>query len=394
MNRAHLDKLAHAVLYEGYVLYPYRASSLKNSRRLTFGVLYPETWPGAQGGADRSFFHMECLLRGDGDTSFSAVLRFLQLVSPGGEGMEREVEWPFTLADALAAPLHHEFSFGSQKEGIQGEMTAAVTPIAGGLHKLTIVVRNAALPDAPDAELAMACALVSAHAAVTISRGEFLSLTDPPPDAQEAARECRNVGVWPILAGTSGATDTILASPIILPDYPEVAPESAGDLCDSTEIDEILTLRILTLTDEEKAEVRNSESRAREILERAEAIPAEHMMRLHGTIRGLAPAKPDAWSAWDSPTPSPIGAVDVAGVRLRPGDRVRLCPGKRGDIFDSALAGRVAVIEGVEQDFEDRVHVAVVLEDDPGRDLGEQRQIGHRFFFSPDEMTPLEAEAR
>jgi hypothetical protein len=221
-----------------------------------------------------------------------------------------------------------------------------------------------------------------------------VSMTDPPPGLAEAASHCVNAGVWPVLVGEHGANSTMLASPIILPDYPQVAPESAGDLYDATEIDEILTLRILTLTDKEKAEVRASEERARSILERAEALPAEHLMRLHGTIRGLSPAASEPWSAWDSLDHSaPLNTVEVNGSDLKAGDRVRLRPKKRADIFDSALEGRIAIVAAIEQDFENNIHVAVVVEDDPGRDLGELRQPGHRFFFSPSEIELVEPQS-
>lgn len=76
------------------------------------------------------------------------------------------------------------------------------------------------------------------------------------------------------------------------------------------------------------------------------------------------------------------------GATLRVGDRVRLQPSGTADIFDSALAGKVGLVEAIEQDFEDQFHVAVVLEDDPGRDLGELRQPGHRFFFKLAELLP------
>jgi hypothetical protein len=222
---------------------------------------------------------------------------------------------------------------------------------------------------------------------ISVSDGQLVSMTDPPACLAGAAAQCVNLGVWPVLIGVPGTRDTVLASPIILPDYPEVAPESAGDLCDATEIEEILTLRILTLTDEEKAEVRGSEERARQILERAESLPQEHLMKLHGTIRGLAPPGSEAWSAWDNWANAAVAqTIRVDGTELKAGDRVRLRPAKRADIFDTALNGRVAVIAGIEQDFENKIHVAVVVEDDPGRDLGEMRQTGHRFFFSPEEI--------
>lgn len=81
--------------------------------------------------------------------------------------------------------------------------------------------------------------------------------------------------------------------------------------------------------------------------------------------------------------------VTVFGVAVKPGDRVRLWPQKSADIMDMALKGKVAVVEAIERDFDDQIHLAVVLEDDPGRDLGMLRQPGHRFFFSPEEVEPL-----
>ena len=120
-------------------------------------------------------------------------------------------------------------------------------------------------------------------------RGAWLSLADPPADAVEAAARCRNVGLWPVLVGEPGASDTVLASPIILEDHPQVAPESSGDLFDATEIDEILSLRILALTDEEKAEMRAADARARALLDRTEALTGDDLMRMHGTIREVRP---------------------------------------------------------------------------------------------------------
>ena len=93
------------------------------------------------------------------------------------------------------------------------------------------------------------------------------------------------------------------------------------------------------------------------------------------------------WEFLERPGPE---SVEVAGVQLRAGSRVRLRPGGSGDVFDLALAGRTAMIEAIEQDMEGRVSLAVVADDDPGRDLGLERQLGHRFFFSPAEVEPIE----
>ena len=128
--------------------------------------------------------------------------------------------------------------------------------------------------------------LVSTHVILGVKDGEFVSLLEPPAELQTLASSCQNLGAWPVLVGEPGQRDTMLASPIILYDYPQIAPESAGDLFDGTEIDEILSLRIMTLTDEEKREIRESDDRAREILDRTEAMPAEQFMKLHGACEG------------------------------------------------------------------------------------------------------------
>jgi hydrogenase maturation protease len=133
--------------------------------------------------------------------------------------------------------------------------------------------------------------LVSAHTILEVREGEFVSLVDPPEAYRCYASACQNLGTWPVLVGEQGQRDTLLSSPIILYDYPQIAPESPGDLFDGAEIDEILSLRILTMTDEEKREMRQSDDRARRILERTEALPEEHFAKLHGALRGLRPAR-------------------------------------------------------------------------------------------------------
>ena len=132
--------------------------------------------------------------------------------------------------------------------------------------------------------------MLSTHTILTLTHGEFVSMIDPPSEYREAAAACRNVGTFPVLAGPQSERDCILSSPIILYDYPQVAPESPGDLFDALEIDEILTLRILTLSDQEKAEIRAGDERARRVLERSECMPPEQLMKLHGALRGLRPA--------------------------------------------------------------------------------------------------------
>ena len=128
----------------------------------------------------------------------------------------------------------------------------------------------------------------STHTVLRATGGEFVSLTDPPERLRAAAAACQNVGTWPVLVGEPGQRDTLLASPIILEDHPRVAPESPGDLFDGGEIDQLLVLNILALTEEEKAEMRAADPRTRAILERTEALTPDQLMRLHGAIRDVA----------------------------------------------------------------------------------------------------------
>jgi hydrogenase maturation protease len=172
----------------------------------------------------------------------------------------------------------------------EGELELRAYRLDEALYKVTLQVRNRSIlkeSRGASRDHALLLAMVSVHSILHVENGRFISAIDPPEQYQAAAAECRNIGTWPVLAGDEGQTDLMLSAPIILYDYPQIAPESPGDLCDGTEIDEILALRILTLTDEEKREVRDGDERARRILERTELLPPEHFRKLHGALRGL-----------------------------------------------------------------------------------------------------------
>ena len=241
----------------------------------------------------------------------------------------------------------------------------------------------------------MLFSLVSAHTVLGIENGEFLSLLEPPAEFEAMAAECKNVGTWPVLVGEQNMRQAILSSPIILYDYPQIAPESPGSLFDGTEIDEILSLRIMTLTDQEKHEIRQSDDRAREILDRTEQLPgrAVHETPRHSPEsatcqRGVAMRE---WEWQLLEDKAMLDHIEISGEAVREGDRVRLCPHNGGDILDIALRGQVATIEAIEEDYEGKRHVCVVLDEDPGRDLGLMRQPGHRFFFDPADELPFPA---
>ncbi|HWC33171.1 MAG TPA: hypothetical protein VG709_08605 [Actinomycetota bacterium] len=305
-------RIADAVLYEGHTLWPYRRSALKNRQRWTFGGVYPETYARASG--DRSAVQAECLLEGE-EPVVEVEVRFLQAVRRqavrDGEPVDEldgHLSWdettervvrvpPGARATAIAIPAGTDVEAVAGGELVRswepltGRVTVDVEPLARRVHRVRVRVVNDSTGRAEAREEAVPRTFLSAHAVVRALAGELLSAPDPPERVREHAASLRTEGLWPVLVGDEDARDTILAAPIILSDYPQVAPESPGDFFDGCEIDQLLVLNILGLTDDEKREMRASDPRAREILERTEAMTPEEMLRLHGVIRDLRPVE-------------------------------------------------------------------------------------------------------
>jgi hypothetical protein len=430
-----VSAVAEAILYEGYLLYPYRKSAGKNRLRWQFGVLAPRQWAernlppdeGVAGSAESWFQQTECLMEPRGSqATVSLRLRFLHAqrrmveehAEDGGFRPVRELEagGRLLLSFDEAVPVERDFACrvaalaaGPAEfivevpgwEGVEDVREADGQPRGRVIRRrspMTIAVRvsaarveapfpltrirvrtenvSAGVPAGASREEALTRALLAAHTFIAAGGGRLVSLLDPPEWAKEAVRGCSNVHTMPVLAGQAGSSDLMLSSPIILYDYPRVAPESPGDLFDAGEIDEILSLRALTLTEAEKREARATDPRAAEILDRVEVTGPDVFARLHGTIRPEADAKPP-----DS------AVVIVAGIAIGKGSRVRLQPRARGtDAHDMFLAGRHAVVEDVLTDVDGSRFVAVSVEDDPAADL--QRVLGRFFHFSPDEIQP------
>jgi hypothetical protein len=229
--------------------------------------------------------------------------------------------------------------------------------------------------------------------------GDFVSLLEPPESATDAVARCRQHRCFPVLAGRPGEKDVMLASPIILYDHPEIAEQSEGALYDSTEIDEILTLRVMTMTDEEKAQARATDPLAAKIIDRCDSMSPEAMMNLHGVLRDphamdqprLIPEIPDGVDWWDpladNAVQPDIDAILVNGVRVMRGSRVVLRPSRRADAQDIFFAGKTALVTSVHEDVEGNQHVGVVVEDDPAADLHDW--YGRYLYFAPDEVEPL-----
>ncbi|WP_263172343.1 hypothetical protein [Streptomyces sp. SCSIO ZS0520] len=330
--------VADAVLFEGYVLYPYRASAAKNRMRWQFGVLVPPSW--GSDSAEHSAQRTECLMEPRGGASLRVRLRFLhaqrrtveelgpdgahheveslelpdRVLSAWDEGVEEQVELTVDVGDLaeegaelpFARPASEEYEavIGTdgepvgrlvrRRERIEGVLRLSATELPGPYRvlRLTATVENTSgwRPGegaAADRAAALPHSLVSAHLILGLTAGSFLSMTDPPEWARAAVAECRNEHTWPVLSGEDGAADVVLSSPIILEDHPQIAPESPGALYDATEIDEILALRTAALTDQEKREARGTDDRAGAVIDLADTLPPEMLDRLHGAVRGL-----------------------------------------------------------------------------------------------------------
>jgi hypothetical protein len=498
--------VADAVLYEGYLLYPYRASSAKNQARWQFGVLGP---PGAAaaGAGEEPDMAADCLLEPGPAARVDVHLRFLHLQTRSAEraddsgftpieeltvGASRWLSWdeatdqeitlgPYSLGQLAAGvrePLNVPASEAIEpvldadgatagrlvrrRRQLRGELrlmampvptdvTAEVSasaagsadmPTHGPLWRISVTVENTAAATT-DKRSAIELSFIGAHVLLAVHDADFLSVIDPPEWASSAAAACRQHRSWPVLAGPEGQRDVLLLSPIILYDHPAVAPESTVELFDATEIDEILTLRVLTLTDEEKAEARSTDARAAAIIERCENMTAEELQQLHGILRNPhagSPGAPGTSGYGDFPgfavpeysdtefsvpefsvpgdgtanettgetsgettdadtpwwDPARDAAVDpesdtvfIDGVPVSRGSRVRVVPLRRADAQDLFFAGKSGRVTGVHFDVDGGTHVAVVLEADPAAEL--QEWYGRYLYFAPEELVPLTA---
>ena len=449
-------RVADAVLFEGYLLYPYRASAAKNQVRWQFVVLMPPSW--TEGG-EASVHQAEVLLEPERAAVLHVRVRFLHVqtktierADPGGgfapvpelevagerllswdEAVATESDVAVSLAELtgderssrsarshrwvvpVRIPAHREEEPVHDATGVvvarivrerrpleaRLQLSAEVLP---GPYVLRVRARleNTAAPPVDSRDEALRYALVAAHTVLAVREGEFLSLLDPPEWARPVAAACENVGVWPVLVGEESRRDVVLASPIILYDHPSIAPESPGELYDGLEIDEILSLRTMALTDEEKREARATDPRAAAIVDRVDTMPPEVLDRLHGAIRYLRGApehprveEPEAAPWWDPGADTSVSpetdAVVVSGVPVARGSRVVLRPrGRRADAQDMFLDGRTATVVAVLRSVDDEWHLAVTPEDDP-----EAAEVmlahGRYLYFTPDEVEPLEA---
>lgn len=335
-----LEEITRAVLYEGYSLFPYNRSATKNVKPVPFGAIYPQAYQ-KYNPEIHATSRTECVLEGTGETELEVRIRFLHLRSKkilkidlegvgqdqfkpidtlraggktyasGWEAVEREIDFgKHAVAELLKENIEREIaSEGEETNELiydeqgqivgnrfvqQSELGGAASlwarPAEGKAgFRIMVTITNATSVSNPKTcsrNEVYARSFLSAHTILTAEKGHFISLTDPEPGWKKLVSHCNNINTWPVLIDAEDKT--MLSSPIVLYDHPQIAPESTGDLFDSTEIEEALILHIATLPEEERKRIDDSDDKMRTMMERVENITPEELKKLHGGFKEAA----------------------------------------------------------------------------------------------------------
>ena len=258
-----VEELLESLLFEGYSLYPYTEAATKNSTPTPFGIVYPPVYAADTSGP-LDHLQAECLVRGTG-AAVSAEVRFLQSQGHRHRAEERRVELAATGSEAAI-----------DSPPLAGTVALTRTDLEPGLARITLRVENhtQVAPGLGRAE-ALGSSLLSTHVLLRVVDGAFVSPLE--------AEGCTNVNTWPVLASPDDTV--VIGAAIVLPDHPQLAPESRGSLFDATEIEEALLLHVLALSDAERAQIAAADPAVREMIARAATAAPEELMRLHGVMR-------------------------------------------------------------------------------------------------------------
>jgi hypothetical protein len=388
VSRQGVEELVGTLLYEGYALYPYTPGATKNATPTPFGIVYPPAYAEVQPAAF-AMVRLECVLEAGPDAALSGTVRFLQAAGERHQGVERRLEvGPVTLAELARAEtgLGEEFRFEPEggAPGVEGRVRMRAELLGPELARVKLCVHNSTPIENP-AEASRAEALrhslLSAHPLLRVEGGRFVSPLERDGALGEAVAGCDPVNTFPVLA--EDGDRAVLGAAIVLPEHPELAPESLGNLFDNTEIEEALLLHVQALSDSEREAISEQDPAVREMIERADSVKGDEMLGLHGRLTYTEP------NANRRPPPEAERTkgeeeTRVAGARVRRGDTIVLRPGTDGDVFDKILDGRTATVERIYRGYDDRVYLGVTIDDDPGQDL--LRETGRYLFFFGDEV--------
>ena len=385
MSEAGLEQLVESLLWEGYALYPYTPGATKNATPTPFGIVYPRTYAAT---LTSTFDHLElrCVLDAAPDAALAAEVRFLAAGGDRHQAVEHRIDLTGKMVGALdGAPIELEKRIAGDGDI---ELVVGVRLAAGALCDGTfeVSVRVENLTECPaglDRAGALTYSLLSTHPIARVSGGRFISPLERPSGS---------VNTYPVLATSSD--DAVIGAAIVLPDHPQIAPESRGGLFDSTEIEEALLLHVQVLTDEERADIEEQDDPTlKEMIARASAATPEDIMALHGRVTIRDPA-PESFRdpQTDAPPTEPPGLEDpragqdeavIDGVSFRRGGKVVIRPSPEADLHARMLDGRMATIERIFTDYDGKMHLGVTVDDDPGQEL--MRDTGrYLFFFAPE----------
>ena len=378
-----LERLVDSLLYEGYALYPYTPGATKNATPTPFGIVYPPVYANTLTSA---FDHLElrCVLQAPADAVLSADVRFL---APGGErhqAQARRVEITGAMVGALAAiPAEKQ----ARVEGAPGSpplivgLSLRAERLEDGDYEAVLRVENRTLVSSGlERAGALARSLLSTHPILRVTGGRFISPLE---------RDARSVNTFPVLA--TPTDDAVVGAAIVLPDHPQIAPESRGGLFDSTEIEEALLLHVHALSDGEREEIERQDPAVREMVQRAAASTPEDIIALHGRVTLRDPQTNEPPSEPPGLTDPRVGeeVAEVDGVTFRRGGKVLIKPGPDADLQARMLDGRTATIERIFTDYGGKTHLGVTIDDDPGQDL--MRDTGRYLFFFGPEVEVIES---
>jgi hypothetical protein len=363
-----LERLVDSLLYEGYALYPYTPGATKNATPTPFGIVYPPAYA-ARLDTTFDYIRLVCLAEIADCGELIAETRFL-----AASGVRHQAEAQRAELPAVALPdggASEEFEFGD----VALRMSVSCAAAREGRVKVALVVENTTGASGDlDRAGALRHSLISTHPILRLSGGRFIS-------PLEAGCDC--VNTWPVLA--SPEDDVMLGAAILLPDHPSLAPESLGNLFDSTEIEEALLLHVQALSDEERAEIERQDAAVSEMVARATATRPDQLLRLHGrvTVRDPVTREPPAPSTAVRDPSAGETSAEVNGQVFRRGGHVLLRPGPDADLHARMLDGRSATIERIYRDYDGKVHLGVTVDGDAGQEL--MRETGRfLFFFAPE----------
>ena len=380
-----LEQLVDSLLFEGYALYPYTPGATKNATPTPFGIVYPATYAAT---LTSTFDHLElrCVLEAPPDAALAGEIRFLAAGGDRHQAVEHRIDLAGKMVGALdAAPIELEKRIAGDGEI---ELVVGVSlqsrPLRDGTFEVMLRIENRTeCPAGLDRAGALTYSLLSTHPIARVSGGRFISPLE---------RLCNSINTYPVLA--TSTDDAVVGAAIVLPDHPQIAPESRGGLFDSTEIEEALLLHVQVLTDDERADIEaQGDPTLTEMINRASAATSEDIMALHGRVTIRDPA-PETFRdpQTDSPPTEPPGLEDpragqdeavIDGKTFRRGGKVVIRPKPDADLHARMLDGRTATIERIFTDYDGKMHLGVTVDDDPGQEL--MRETGrYLFFFAPE----------